>query len=86
MTQPAWLANWQPQPTNHRSGPQVEPKPKPAPNLKAVANPYGFVIPQRWPQDGGTRREPVLDVVFDPPACQACRVEEVHAVREVVLQ
>ena len=67
MTQPAWLANWQPQQTNHRSRPQVAPKPKPVPNLKAAANPYGFVIPQRWPQDGGARREPVLDVVFDPP-------------------
>ena len=66
--QPTWLANWQPQPTNHHSGPRVAPKPAAQPEpAKPKANPYGFVIPQRWPQDGGTRREPVLDVVFDPP-------------------
>ncbi len=62
MTQPAWLANWQPQPTKHRSGPQVAPKAavQSAP-AKPKANYQGFIEPRMWPQDDGARREPVLD-------------------------
>ena len=56
MTQPApWMAGWKPQPTNHRTAPAPEPE-------RVKANPYGFIEPQRWPQDGGLRREPVVDV------------------------
>ena len=68
MTQPAWLANWQPRPTKHRSGPQVASKAavQSAP-AKPKANYQGFIIPERWPCDNGTRREPVMDMDTDPP-------------------
>lgn len=60
--QPSWLANWQPQPTNHHSGPRVAPKPTAQPEpAKPKANFQGFIIPERWPCDNGARREPVID-------------------------
>ena len=66
--QPAWLANWQPQPTNHHSGPRIAPKPAPQPKpAKLKANFQGFIIPERWPCDNGARREPVMDMDTDPP-------------------
>lgn len=66
--QPSWLANWQSQPTNHHSGPRVAPKPAAQPEpAKPKANFQGFIIPERWPCDNGTRREPVMDMDTDPP-------------------
>lgn len=66
--QPSWLANWQSQPTNHHSGPRVAPKPAAQPEpTKPKANFQGFIIPERWPCDNGTRREPVMDMDTDPP-------------------
>ena len=66
--QPSWMANWQPQPTNHHSGPRVAPKPAAQPEpAKPKANFQGFVEPRMWPQDDGARREPVMDMDAKPP-------------------
>lgn len=32
-----------------------------------TANEAGFIVPVRWPNDGGVRREPVLDADHTPP-------------------
>lgn len=34
---------------------------------KAKPNFQGFIEPRMWPQDGGTRREPVMDMDAKPP-------------------
>lgn len=68
VEEPAWLSAW-------REGKRAAPQPVPAPKPKrpppakptAKANYLGFVEPQRWPQDDGTRREPVLDTDHKPP-------------------
>lgn len=34
---------------------------------EAKPNFQGFIEPRMWPQDGGTRREPVMDMDAKPP-------------------
>jgi len=65
---PSWLVAWQAR--------QAETPPPPAParrkkERRIEAPPprtvTGIVEPQRWPNDGGKRREAVLDVDHNPP-------------------
>lgn len=64
---PAWLAAWR------ERGPQPpQPKPAPAKRERHQAAPppttvSGIVEPERWPNDGGVRRESVLDTDCHPP-------------------
>lgn len=92
---PQWLAKWRSQHATQpraqriaapRQGCRGEPVPvsavaeavRPAP---PKANWQGFVIPEPWPDDGGKRREQVLDTDRTPPRvvrsvgwrlCMAC--------------
>ena len=38
---------------------------------EAKPNFQGFVEPRMWPQDGGTRREPVMDMDAKPPCAMS---------------
>ena len=73
---PAWLANWREntlaaaaQRDKHKKRGNT-PKPK-APAVASAqhrgGNTYGFIVPERWPNDGGVRRESVLDTDHNPP-------------------
>ncbi|MGC3190004.1 hypothetical protein ACPTGE_06690 [Pseudomonas aeruginosa] len=70
VEEPMWLSAWR---EGKRAAPQPaptrQPKPKRPPPAKPTvkANYLGFIEPQRWPQDDGTRREPVLDTDHKPP-------------------
>jgi hypothetical protein len=80
---PAWLAAWheqrgQPQPKS-AAVPVKRERQRPAPPPRTVS---GIIEPQRWPYDGGVRRESVLDTDFHPPrvvrnvgwrACLKCK-------------
>lgn len=77
---PAWLVAWRElgpappaQPRQRtRQGGSGEPTPasavaeaqRPA---RAKVDSFGFVEPERWPNDGGVRREAVLDMDCHPP-------------------
>lgn len=75
---PAWLVAWREQqapqsPAQRESSTRRHPNGgKRAASAVAAANRpkpnwHGFVEPERWPNDGGTRREPVLDCDHNPP-------------------
>lgn len=83
MSAPDWLVAWRegtpPTPASPEP-PKVAPAPRPAP----IARPdrLGFSEPDQWPDDGGKRREPVLDHDHSPPLvvrrvgwlrCMRCR-------------
>jgi hypothetical protein len=94
---PAWLAAWRErgrQPPRAAARP-VQPRKHPgqggsrtaaasaavAAAQRPKANWHGFAEPERWPYDGGVRRESVLDCDFHPPrvvrqvgwrACMCC--------------
>ena len=66
---PSWLVAWR----DSQPWPRTPAKPKPRPTPKqrprtGRLNEYGFVVPSRWPWDGGVRREPVLDTDQSPPS------------------
>lgn len=79
-TAPAWLVAWRErgpappaQPRQRtRQGGNGEPTPVSAvaeaqrPQRSKVDS-FGFVEPERWPDDGGVRRETVLDMDHHPP-------------------
>jgi hypothetical protein len=79
---PQWLANWRRHKDNPQPAARPEPHPRQGctsekPAVSAVAgvqrrarpkgNWQGFAEPARWPDDGGVRREPVLDTDHNPP-------------------
>jgi len=94
---PAWLVAWRqrgPQP-QRAAAPPAQPRsqggrgcsggdsgsPAVAAAQRPKANWHGFAEPDRWPYDGGVRRESVLDCDFHPPrvvrkvgwrACMCC--------------
>jgi hypothetical protein len=76
---PEWLAAWRaartaaPQPRAHPgqggSGgtPRVGTTARPVRQRVGKGKDQGFEEPNRWPNDGGKRREPVLDLDCAPP-------------------
>ena len=65
---PEWLANWRngsaPAP-KLATPPRVTPAPRPA--TEPRPDRLGFSEPDQWPDDGGKRREAVLDHDHSPP-------------------
>ena len=94
---PAWLVAWRE--GRCESQPVTPPAPakrerRPVSSARPKANHFGFIEPEPWACDGGTRREAVIDMDHNPPRlvrhvgwqrCIACRSqffsEDVIAVR-----
>ncbi len=67
---PEWLALWRERsgvsaPAQAVAAP-ITPEQQPTTRTRG-AGALGFVEPNEWPWDGGTRREPVLDTDHNPP-------------------
>lgn len=68
---PSWLVAWRERQGLPRVPAQPQPRPSPAGRPRTAhargTDRQGFSEPAAWPDDGGARREPVLDYDHNPP-------------------